>query len=525
MLRYFSEEGEYPYRKGMGKKVANEERKGDYRFKVLIVDDEPMAVRAIAKVIEKHCPAYEVVDCAGDGEEGLSVLRKVRPDLVLTDIAMPKKSGHELAREAREELPQVNFVVISGYQDFENMRLAIQSGVLDYIAKPIVPTAIVAMMERVRGKLWETYFSQRNLLLRRLCLGEEVKEEELVTYFPCPCFYAALIRENGLPRRFSRSSEPELFGTNEEAYCVYGRDSMEELFLFPATLMEQGGIEDYMEKIFERRKEPENYVTLLYYGKAFKREKLQEKVRNLFHALNAISCVGVSQKKNLDEAKDLGTDTLQSMEEVEGFIRELSGRGSSHSEQMQSRISQAFATWAEQRRPQVWMELAARRILSFLWTGSGDMASLLESEYLLEDAFYHAGSFATLWENLSGIFYRFREEEKDSPKVDSEEFFAQIQGYLKKNQGEQISLSALSERFHISQAYMSRLFRKYASASFNQYLTSLRMEEAKRLMQEEQGLFVKDIARLVGYQDQFYFSRVFRSYTGKSPAEFLRGEM
>ena len=73
--------------------MANEERKGDYRFKVLIVDDEPMAVRAIAKVIEKHCPAYEVVGCAGDGEEGLSVLRKVRPDLVLTDIAMPKKAA------------------------------------------------------------------------------------------------------------------------------------------------------------------------------------------------------------------------------------------------------------------------------------------------------------------------------------------------------------------------------------------------------------------------------------------------
>ena len=71
---------------------------------------------------------------------------------------------------------------------------------------------------------------------------------------------------------------------------------------------------------------------------------------------------------------------------------------------------------------------------------------------------------------------------------------------------------------------MSKLFRKYAGKSYAQYLTDIRMDRAKELMRANPKMYVKDIAPLVGYQDQFYFSRIFRSTTGMSPAEFLKAE-
>ena len=82
--------------------------------------------------------------------------------------------------------------------------------------------------------------------------------------------------------------------------------------------------------------------------------------------------------------------------------------------------------------------------------------------------------------------------------------------------------SFLNDLFAISQAYMSKLFRKYTKESYNQYLTGIRMERAKQLMEANREFFVKDIAEMVGYRDQFYFSRIFRAYTGKSPAEYLK---
>ena len=68
---------------------------------------------------------------------------------------------------------------------------------------------------------------------------------------------------------------------------------------------------------------------------------------------------------------------------------------------------------------------------------------------------------------------------------------------------------------------MSKLFRKYEELSFNNYLTMLRMERAKDLMSNGGKVFVKDVALQVGYSDQFYFSRIFRSYTGVCPTDFI----
>ena len=70
---------------------------------------------------------------------------------------------------------------------------------------------------------------------------------------------------------------------------------------------------------------------------------------------------------------------------------------------------------------------------------------------------------------------------------------------------------------------MSRLFRKYDTVSFSQRMTVFRMEKAQELMKNKKDLFIKDVAAMVGYEDQFYFSRIFRSVIGVSPTEYLKG--
>lgn len=497
------------------------ERNGNV-YKVVVVDDEQMAVKAICRIIEKHCSQFEVVGTAGNGHEALEVIRNASPDLVLTDIDMPLMNGLELARQASVELPSLCFVIISGYQDFEYAQDAIRSGVLDYLTKPIVPSRMLSTMKNVEEKLRRFYYDRRNGIFRKLCMGETIALEEMQKFFPYREFYAALLRENGLPRRYSPAKEPELYGTIDETYTVYGRDNMEQLFLIPREMLGRQPLIDYMTKIALRQKTEGSYITLLYYSEAFSRWSISGKIRDLYYWLNTLSTVGFSQTVDLDEKQILlnrlptpdTTELSEVLQEMEQYAK--TGRYG----QLQKCIEKAFVQWEQEKRPQIWLEQAARRILNFIRKQTGDEDSLIESEYQFEDAFYYSTSMKLLRQNLYTLFFRFAEKEKENLKVDSPDYFENVKTYLNTHLSQPLSLQELSDLFAISQTYMSKLFRKYTHQSYNQYLTGIRMERAKQLMEEDNALLIREIAKLVGYHDPFYFSRVFHSYTGKSPSDY-----
>lgn len=92
--------------------------------------------------------------------------------------------------------------------------------------------------------------------------------------------------------------------------------------------------------------------------------------------------------------------------------------------------------------------------------------------------------------------------------------------FIKTHFTESITLPALCRKFGISQTYMSKLFRKYSGNSFNGYVKKVRLMKAQQLMHEDRNLKIKDIAEIVGFRDQFYFSRLFRREVGMTPSEY-----
>ena len=305
---------------------------------------------------------------------------------------------------------------------------------------------------------------------------------------------------------------------------VYGRDNMEELFLIPREVLGKQTLLDYMTRVELRQKTEGSYTTLLYYGEAFSGPEISEKIRDLYYWLNTLSTVGLSQAVDLDKKQFfMGRLPSRDTTEFSGLLQEMEQHAKMERyDQLQKCIEKAFVRWEQEKLPQIWLEQAARRILNFIRTQTRDEKSLIESEYQFEDAFYYSTNMEMLRQNLSVSLYHFPEKEKENYKVDSPEFFEKVKRYLTDHISEPLSLQEISNLFAISQAYMSKLFRKYTRQSYNQYLTGIRMERAKELLEENSGLFVKDIAEMVGYRDQFYFSRIFHSYTGKSPADYIK---
>ncbi|MBO6137349.1 MAG: response regulator [Lachnospiraceae bacterium] len=489
-------------------------------YTVLVAEDEPLALKTICSIIEKHCGEYRIVARAENGSEALRLIRELKPDLIISDIKMPRPNGVELSAIVREELPDICFIIISGYQDFEYTQSAIRSGVTDYLLKPVMPDDLKSSLELAAQRIRRIQYRARNRLLGKLGRGERVDNDEMKRYFPHSRYYGALIRANGLPKRFFIDSRNEVYSDIDEQYIVFGRDELEGLYLIPEEFISGDSLASYMERIGNAQN-PGSYYTLIYDGRSFPVSLMQEKVHELYRALDLNSTIGLTQSIDLKDAgredASLGSDRRE-LEEVLQRIEALSGAGKL--EALRTELKSANENWARKRKPQLWMENFVREVISILRRYDILTVPLNECEYFLGEVFGSALSVDILNDSLLEIF--LGEGNTASQKAGSKEYFDQIVKFLDMHIHESISLQDICDRFSISQAYMSKLFRKYTSNSFNKYLTERRMLKARELFEKEPGIYIKDVASMVGYSDQFYFSRIFRTYTGKSPTEYLR---
>lgn len=120
-------------------------------MRIIVAEDEEPARKGIVNLIRSVGPDYQVVAQARNGKIALELIRKLRPDLVLTDVRMPYMDGLELMRTIRELGLPVKFIIVSTYADFEYARSAIDLGVSGYLHKPITREELCEALHRVRG--------------------------------------------------------------------------------------------------------------------------------------------------------------------------------------------------------------------------------------------------------------------------------------------------------------------------------------------------------------------------------------
>lgn len=492
-------------------------------YRVMIVDDEPTALNHIKTILEKRCPDFEVTAMAMNGQEALEKAEKDVPDVVVADISMPVLDGIGLISELKERYPQVRTVLVSGYQEFEYAKSALKYGVEDYFLKPLVPSEIQERFEKISKRLREDYYQRRNECIRKIGRGVHVEEKMLHRYFPSERYYGAIVRTGGLPSRFSGNYGPEVFSDLHEMIFVYGRDEKEALYICPEELFDKKDYRVTMERKIRKEYTDASYVTLVIAGEPFPPEEMSSKIKQFYRVLDRHTVLCKSQTLVLEELLEesatedrFDTDLLTELDYY-----------ASHQQydRMRKEIRKKLEDWNEQMRPQLWVEGMIRQIFCILQRYDAEFDYSNEFEFLLDDIFLNAESIPGLEENIWEILFRARKNDNlTEKKVNSQESFDVIKDYMNKHMAESLSLQSVSRELGVSQTYLSKLFRKYENTSFNHYLTKIRMEKAKILLRKEGKVFVKDIAEQVGYKDQFYFSRIFRSYVGQCPTDFIEKE-
>ena len=105
-------------------------------IRVLVVDDEPLVRRGVAQGVNWAALSCEVVGEAANGEEGLDMARRLSPDLIITDIRMPRMDGIGMMNALRREGCKARCIVLTAHSDFEYARSALLFGADDYLLKP-----------------------------------------------------------------------------------------------------------------------------------------------------------------------------------------------------------------------------------------------------------------------------------------------------------------------------------------------------------------------------------------------------
>ncbi|NCB93101.1 MAG: response regulator [Clostridia bacterium] len=533
-------------------------------MKVIIADDEPKVNLLLQKIVDWESLGFQIVGTANDGISALELIREEQPDLVLTDIRMPGCDGMELIRQAKEINPNVDFVVVSGYRQFEYARTALRYGVEDYLLKPVKAEELTKILQTIREKKdeklqmeqWKENVSQkiekddkrnRELLLIRLkeCAAKGISFlnlEETNSEYACnfkPAVYQVILIKPDLP-----SGQENL-----DTYRIMMKRSHEtvekcsrEVFSESATALMNEGIFLIIQM--------EDYDSVKVKKHLTRIRKEIENQRDLFWGISVTTAMGSSvgsmeeSSKSMWEAMWLGMERIfhgkgawLEAENQKPAIRaeeyRLSPAWRKRLQELGEYLdSDKLAGELEKLKAELRQNVelngkmvgeCANEIIEACIQGVRQNEKVdmdeIKAEFLLR---YHMCTslkevFELLENGIGGIFQKYaqqKEKQEMRPILEAKK-------YIQEHYQDPLKLEEVSRVIGFNATYFSTVFKKETGKNFLDYLTQVRMNKAKQLLCSGDKS-VNDVAEEVGYQDLKYFSKLFKKATGISPSEYKK---
>lgn len=525
-----------------------------YMMKVIITDDEIQIRRGLRMKVDWEEEGFQIVGEASNGRETLELLRTMDIDLVISDMRMPIMDGMELARHCQQEFPKVKVIVLSGYSDFEYVRGSMKEGVKDYLLKPVAPNELVEALQKIRKEIEEEKRKQvetaqmRQLVLTQL---QEVQEQYLLYLVKEEWLQLNLVIE-----RLRQLQLEEL--VNENAVVQFFTVEIRENFGNPNRLKELW----VPFRMLCKEVSKEHAGTFSFYDPSY---------ANMIHFLKLIDSESDNDTPRLVENVQRNVKKLLNLETVigignvvtglanfkTGYISSLLAWSQSHLGS-QSQIIDAAVKKEEafEFSPEFERKLtntienanfeAFKINIQTLLRGNGNQ-SILSFSFAANRLLFLLGSLArkydietkdiqkTIWncqqsiwelnsqskviENLLQLAQLIIEKVRMARFSNGKLIVDSVRHYLDQHYASEISLTLLSELFHINSAHLSETFKNYVGQNFSDYLVNLRMDKAQQFLRDKE-LKIIDVANLVGFSNSGYFSTVFKKHFGQTPVEF-----
>jgi two-component system response regulator YesN len=512
-------------------------------YRLIIVDDEEVIRNGLRGVVDWEALGFRVVGTFSNGNAALGYLREHTVDVVLADIRMPRLSGLDLARILMIDKPETLVVILSGYDDFQYAQEAIDLNVFKYLLKPIKESHLTEVFAKLKDTL-DNRDPRADTGHRLEALRERAIEEWLSSGTPSPLPPSVNGSLQGLeegergvlliePRseRAAQEEKADLLGVCASLRRIFS-DAIPEnearAFILRngvrlAVIM-AGNPRGLAEELFEiAQEEASSYPGLALSAAVGRGVREDEEIPRAYlqaeRSLSHRMYLGLGRLIQPEECRPPGDERGMRLS-VEGVADALlTGSGKQLAERLEScfsRLREAGIT-----RP----ETVTTLLLSFMVRlkerispSAPTVAAALPGDAELHRELQDSCCLDEFHSRLSGTLQRALESTGEGSGSRSAVISSAVR-YIQGNYSRDLSLDAVATEVGVSAGYLSRLFKQVTGETFKGYLTRIRMQEAKRLLSQT-GIRVYEIAEEVGYNDQHYFSEVFRKETGLSPLEY-----
>ncbi|MFC5449482.1 response regulator [Paenibacillus aestuarii] len=538
-------------------------------MKALIVDDEKHVRDAIRLLVNWKEHAIDTILEAPNGQAAMELVEKEKPEIIMTDMMMPIMNGVELLEWLQQNAPDSKTIVISGHDDFSLLRHTVKYGGTDYILKPIDADQLnEALLKAIT--VWKKDEEHRQQNRNRNIEMNQIKpvywDKLLSSLITDPSTYEQnaeqFAKELGLPP-----------STKDCRVAILSLDTMErslktkfghnlELLLFSLINICNEFLREQQRGIAFGYWNNHSEIVLLFW-------KEQEEAEAMLSKINE------GMRITLRSRVDFGIGGSHP------FPAGLSLSYQEAREALRQRNLLAKDSWIHSRlMPSA---KSAHRALSFshyeerirIAIRSGSLEQIQEAAQLWIDAVKQADAITLeqldhWWREYSVMrrrwlqeFFPGKSEEEIKQQLGSEpdsliipldeqgilslplwqqeltrsmvqlsklvlhhqqkdkNVIFDIAAYLDQHYNEDITLQDIASRFFLSREYISRKFKQEFEVNLSDYLGQIRMEKAKALLCNPH-LRISQVAEMVGYNDEKYFSKVFKKQEGMSPNEYRK---
>jgi two-component system, response regulator YesN len=530
-------------------------------YKILIVDDELLVRVGLKTTLDWTANGFKVVAEAANGEEAYKQYKKYMPDVIITDIKMPKKDGLWLVEEIRKENRNVKILVLTCHDEFSYARKALKAGADDYILKfEIEDDELMLIMQSIKKSLDADNKSQ-SLKVTSILNRNDIKKAIFADMIKFRFNIDANLSERCAGIEFS------LFDTRFAFASVSINDSLDDMHMEPIQFNQRNQAirsiflnlfaersieyiyshltkrytfflaspslnETEMRKMFETAKNTvrqyfdcslnivytEPFETILDAQRVY--EIFDYKAQILFYKngtsyyLSNISNIILSEPKILQLENEYDKQLIEVIgQESLEMTKELINIVNSYFEQHQvnPKLVKIF-----------WLKLIANIFSSY--------GLFIENNKEI-DNYEHYHHRIEVSENIKGITYlleKFTTEVihtiNQMKYINSKLLINRALHYINNHYDEKLSLEDVAQKLHLSKHYLCNAFKKATGENMSLYINKLRIEKAKRLILESDGR-AKEIFEEVGYSNQQYFSKVFKKITGMTIMEYKESKL